>query len=245
MRADIRLWTAIAMIGICGFSVAQGWRIVHFSIAMANNDSSEKRAEVISTWTAVPGRLDGFASGLTDEITLWPEGGQSPARGILRNCFDQAVVFDRLVSLSSTQLATDQPMEQILKSLAPSTLTGPNEGYVMGSVRFSPFHYGKFCRQISRAVAIDLAPVIFPLFRERQKEGSFRSFATNPSKCGTSCDKRRRTGVRRKRSNNDWDFSFRVKVPRRAHPFCIFDDPLWGRCKRGTPGKNETSGWWY
>ena len=36
MRADIRLWTAIAMIGICGFSVAQGWRIVHFSLAMVN-----------------------------------------------------------------------------------------------------------------------------------------------------------------------------------------------------------------
>ena len=46
MRADIRLLTAIALIGICGFSVAQGWRIVHFSLAMVNIDSSEKQAEI-------------------------------------------------------------------------------------------------------------------------------------------------------------------------------------------------------
>ena len=55
MRADIRFWTAIAMIGICGFSVAQGWSIVHFSLATAKIDSSEKRAEIVNPWTAVPG----------------------------------------------------------------------------------------------------------------------------------------------------------------------------------------------
>ena len=101
MRADIRLWTAIAMIGICGFSVAQGWRIVHFSLAMANNDSSEKRAEVISTWTAVPGLAStALRAGLTDEINLIGlRGGQSPACGTLRNSFDQAIVFDRLAFL--------------------------------------------------------------------------------------------------------------------------------------------------
>ena len=54
MRADIRLWTAIALIGICGFSVTQGSDIVHFSLAMANIDSSEKRAEIINTWSSVP-----------------------------------------------------------------------------------------------------------------------------------------------------------------------------------------------
>jgi hypothetical protein len=33
MRADIRFWTAIFLIGICGFSVTRGWSIVHFSLA--------------------------------------------------------------------------------------------------------------------------------------------------------------------------------------------------------------------
>ena len=54
MRASIRLLTAIALIGICGFAVARGWGIVHFSLAMANINSSEKRAEITATWAAAP-----------------------------------------------------------------------------------------------------------------------------------------------------------------------------------------------
>ena len=66
MRADIRLWTAIALIGICGFSVARGWGIVHFSLAMANIDSSEKRAEIINTWSSAP---DVASAALQAELT--------------------------------------------------------------------------------------------------------------------------------------------------------------------------------
>ena len=71
MRAGIRLLTAIALIGICGFSVAQGWRIVHFSLATMNIDSSEKRAEITNTWGAVPGLASiALQAELTDEINL-------------------------------------------------------------------------------------------------------------------------------------------------------------------------------
>ena len=55
MRVGIRVWTAIALIGICGLSVAQGWRIVHFSLAMLNIDSSDKQAEISHAWSAIPG----------------------------------------------------------------------------------------------------------------------------------------------------------------------------------------------
>src|SRR5262249_51528218 len=49
----MRLLTAIVLIGICGLAAARGWGIVRFSLAMANIDS-EKRAEVINSWTAAP-----------------------------------------------------------------------------------------------------------------------------------------------------------------------------------------------
>ena len=69
MRASIRLLTAIALIAISGFSVAQGWRIVHFSLATMNIDSSEKRAEITNTWRAVPGLASkALQADLTDEI---------------------------------------------------------------------------------------------------------------------------------------------------------------------------------
>ena len=38
MRADMRFWTAIVMIGFCGFAVARGWSILQFSRALANVD---------------------------------------------------------------------------------------------------------------------------------------------------------------------------------------------------------------
>ena len=43
MRRSIRLATAIALIGICGFSVAQGWTIIRFSVETMNVESPEKR----------------------------------------------------------------------------------------------------------------------------------------------------------------------------------------------------------
>ena len=54
MRADIRLWTAIVVIGICGFAVARGFSIVRFSLAMANIDSSQKRTEILDGWSSAP-----------------------------------------------------------------------------------------------------------------------------------------------------------------------------------------------
>ncbi|MGB6915884.1 MAG: hypothetical protein WBE42_24510, partial [Pseudolabrys sp.] len=69
MRAGIRLLTAIALIAMSGLSVAQGWRIVHFSLATMNIDSSEKRAEITNAWRAVPGLASiALQADLTDEI---------------------------------------------------------------------------------------------------------------------------------------------------------------------------------
>ena len=55
MRGSIRLATAIVLMGICGFSVAQGWTIVRFSVATMNVESPEKRAEIAKTWGTTPG----------------------------------------------------------------------------------------------------------------------------------------------------------------------------------------------
>ena len=55
MRADIRFWTAIFLIGVCGFSVTRGWSIVHFSLAAAEIDVFENLAEFINPWAAVRG----------------------------------------------------------------------------------------------------------------------------------------------------------------------------------------------
>jgi hypothetical protein len=184
MRADIRLWTAIAMIGICGFSVVQGWRIVHFSLAMANTDS-EKRAEVISTWTAVPGLAStALRAGLTDEINLFGLKAANRRREALAAILSikPSSSIDWL-SLSSTQLATDQPMEQLLKSLKLSMLTGPNEGYVMGErAVFALSLWEVLSPDLKSRVAIDLALGISPRTpAEGAVRGKFRALLATKS----------------------------------------------------------------
>src|SRR5262245_61202338 len=133
MRADIRLCTAIAIIAICGLAIAQGWRIARFSLAMVNIQSSEKRADIINTWTAVPGLASrALQADLTGEID--PSDLQAANRR--RETLSSIVSIKPMSSvdwlwLSGVQLVTDQPMEQVLESLQLSVMTGPNEAPVM------------------------------------------------------------------------------------------------------------------
>jgi hypothetical protein len=133
MRADIRLWTAIALIGICGFSVTRGWAIVHFSFAMANVDSSEKRDEIINTRSFVPEVASAaLRAELTKKIDVSDQKVTDRRREVLSSILSTEPLSSLdWLSLSGVQLATDQPMGQVLGSLELSMLTGRNEGYLM------------------------------------------------------------------------------------------------------------------
>src|SRR5262245_40690628 len=133
MRADIRLCTAIAIIAICGLSIAQGWRIASFSVAMVNIESSEKRTDIINTWRAIPGLASTVLhADLSGEIDPSDLQGANRRRETLSSILSIKPLssIDWLL-LSGMQLVTDQPMEQVLESLELSGVTGPNEKYLM------------------------------------------------------------------------------------------------------------------
>ena len=147
MRASIRLLTAIALIAMSGFSVAQGWRIVHFSLATMNIDSSEKRAEITNTWRAVPGLASkALQADLTDEINPSDMMVAYRRRAILSELLSIKPLSSMdWFSLSGMQLVTDQSMEDVLASLKLSMLTGPNEGIRHDEARgIWRFAMGKF-----------------------------------------------------------------------------------------------------
>jgi hypothetical protein len=134
MRANIRLLTAVVMIGICGLSIARGFGIVHFSLAMANIDSPEIRAEIVDTWSAAP---DVAATALQADLTYQIDPSDQQAANRRRQTLSALVSIKPMssydwLSLSGLQLVTDRPMEQVFSSLELSMLTGPNEGHVMG-----------------------------------------------------------------------------------------------------------------
>ena len=174
MRASIRLLTAIALIAICGFSVAQGWRIVHFSLATMNIDSSEKRAEITNTWRAVPGLASiALQADLTDEINPSDMMVAYRRREVLSEILSIKPLSSMdWFSLSGMQLVTDQSMEDVLASLKLSMLTGPNEGYVMTKRGiFGVSLWESLSPDLKSRVAYDLGPTLFPRSPAEGAEG--------------------------------------------------------------------------
>jgi len=158
MRADIRFWTAITLIGFCAFAVVRGLSIVHFSFAMVNISSSENRAEIIHTWTTVPGvGSAALQSQLKERI--------DDLKAVNRRREALAAVLSikplssiDWLSLSGLQLITDQPMDQVFGSLVLSVMTGPNEGYVMAERgMFGVSLWEDLPPDLKRHVIIDLA----------------------------------------------------------------------------------------
>jgi hypothetical protein len=156
----IRFWTAIAFIGVCGFSITRGWSIVHFSLATANIDIFENPAEVINPWTAVPDVASAaLQTELKEEINLSDPKAANDRRETfsLILSIKPASSLDWL-SLSGLRWATHQPMEQVLGSLKLSMLTGPNEGYVMAERGiFGVSLWDSLSPDLRRGVVSDLA----------------------------------------------------------------------------------------
>ena len=187
MRVDIRLLTAIAIIGICLFSVAWGWRIVHFSLAMANIGSSEKRADIINSWSSVPGVASrALQAELTDKIDMSDAKAVNSRRAALASILAiEPLNSADWLSLSGLQFVTDQPMEQVFDSLELSVLTGPNEGYIMAErAIFALSLWERLPPDLKSHVATDLTPIIFPRTPAEGAEGErFRAvLATKPER---------------------------------------------------------------
>jgi hypothetical protein len=160
MRPDMRLWTAIVLIGLCGFSIVQGWGIVRFSLAMANIDSLEKRAEIINTWASAPNvASEALQAALRQKINISDPETAHSRREVLSSILSiEPLSPDNWLRLSQLQLVTDQRMEQVFESLELSMLTGPNEGYVTAERgTYGVALWERLSPELQRRVALDLA----------------------------------------------------------------------------------------
>jgi hypothetical protein len=132
MRADIRFWTAIVVIGICGAAVFSGWNVARFSFAMTRDDASKQRTEA-RVWTSVPGVASTARQAeMMDKINPTDLTAVNERREAL-----SALLSIRPLSsyhwllLSNMEFATAQRMDDVLNALTLSMLTGPNENHVM------------------------------------------------------------------------------------------------------------------
>jgi hypothetical protein len=161
----IRLFTAIALIGICGFCVVRGLSIVHFSLLMANADSPQKRSELSNTWRSV---ANVGSVALHAEVAEPINIADPKAAKAQREAVSSLVSIEPMssvdwLSVSGLQLYTDQPMEQVFASLELSMLTGPNEGYVMADRGiYGVSLWQRLSPDLQRRVVADLAVDEYP-----------------------------------------------------------------------------------
>ena len=164
IRVTIRLLTAIALIVICGIAVAQGWGIVRFFLASTNIVSAEKRARIADAWRATSGTT---STALSDELA--DETHQSDIIAAYRQCELLSAILSikplssgDWLALSKAELMTHQPMEEdVFGSLELSTLTGPNESYVMGQrAVFALSLWERLPADLKRHAAVDVAAMM-------------------------------------------------------------------------------------
>ena len=164
MRIGLRLWTAIAMIGLCGFAAASGWHIVHFSLARMGIDSPKKRADA-RAWTSVPGIAStAWQVEMMDQINPSDLTAANERREALSAFLSVAPLSSyHWLLLSGMEFATAQRMDDVLDALTLSALTGPNEGYVMSERGiFGVSVWEDLPADLKNRSALDLAPIIFP-----------------------------------------------------------------------------------
>jgi hypothetical protein len=132
MRADIRFWTAIVVIGICGFAAVSGWNIARFSLAMMDVDASKRRAEA-RAWASVPGVASTAQQAeMMDKINPSDMTAANERREALSAFLSVKPLSSyHWLLLSTMEFATAQRMDDVLDALTLSALTGPNEDYVM------------------------------------------------------------------------------------------------------------------
>ena len=165
MRGSISLATAIVLMGICGFSVAQGWTIVRFSLAKMKVESPESREEIAKRWGATPGVAStALRTTLADKINIADQKANNRQRETLSEILAIKPLSSRdWLALSGLQLITDQPMDDVLESLKLSMLTAPNEGYIMVERGvYGVSLWGSLSPDLKSRVANDLVPVLFP-----------------------------------------------------------------------------------
>jgi hypothetical protein len=160
---EARLLTALAVIGLCGLAMSRGFETVRFVNAKAGVAGYEHRADAVRRWTAVPG-----LAGIALEVSLADAIDPADTDAARKRGDELAAILSvrplsamKWLALSSTRLIRGQPFDKVLAALALSSLTGPNEGYVMSQRGiFGLLQWEMLPPDVRKRTATDLAGAI-------------------------------------------------------------------------------------
>jgi hypothetical protein len=133
-RWPLTRWlTALGILGLCGFALSRGWEITRFAEARSRLGAHQKQNDAVKRWAAVPGLAEAALAASLARVadTGDIDDARRRAAGLTAILSVHPLSSADWLSLSGMRLVTGQPYEQVLGTLAMSSVTGRNEGSVM------------------------------------------------------------------------------------------------------------------
>jgi hypothetical protein len=122
-----RFWTALIVIGVSLFTISRGVDLAGFALADLSEDQPSM-ATRLGPWTAKPG-VAGLA--LSRLVTDAPGDANAHRRWATDRLSRAPLDGDAWLLLAGLRFAAGEPAEQGATALAMSSLTTPNEGWIM------------------------------------------------------------------------------------------------------------------
>jgi hypothetical protein len=127
----MRVLTALTIIAVCLFAVVWGWNMAEF--AEAQGVSGRRGFDDLRRWAGVPGvssaalqALLAQTAGVSDV-----EDARQRAERLTALLSVRPLASDEWLSLAEMRLITTDPEKKVQSALLMSSVTGPNEDYVM------------------------------------------------------------------------------------------------------------------
>jgi hypothetical protein len=126
----MRVLTALAIITLCLFAIVRGWSIAEF--AQAQTISSRSAVDDLNRWVGVAGVTSAvLQSMLARAVVSDVEGARQRAESLAALLSVRPLSSEEWLSLAEMRLITAQPEKDVQSALLMSSVTGPNEDYLM------------------------------------------------------------------------------------------------------------------
>jgi hypothetical protein len=122
-----RFWTGLIVVGVALFTISRGVDVAGFALADSSADQASM-ATRLAPWTTTPA----VAALALSRLVRDAPGDANARRRWAADLLSRAPLdANAWVLLASLRFTTGEPAEKGVTALAMSTLTGPNEGWIM------------------------------------------------------------------------------------------------------------------
>jgi hypothetical protein len=160
----MRVLTVLAMIALSVFAVVRGWGITEFAQTQAISNRSN--IDDLRDWIRIPGIM---SAALQSSLARTPrvsdvEGARDRARKLTALLSVRPLSSEEWLSLAEMRVITGQPENDVRAALLMSSLSGPNEEYVMWQRGlFGLFIWQSLSPDARRRIIRDLAVALHEL----------------------------------------------------------------------------------